>query len=436
MKLRAELPGSIDLLEVHRQAPERYPFLLQSAAGHPQSGRYDLLFGFPGQRLSGRDGFARLTAEWLNARCEPDPELPFLGGWFLLLGYEAATDLEPRLRLPPSPYRLPDFLAVRCTAVMIHDRELSLTHLFAEDDPSQLEAMRNAWSSASSSAPPGEPPAMLVEALQEDLPSAFLQGVGRIQDYLLAGDCFQVNLSRGWRGRLRPGIDATTVYRALRRHNPAPFAGLAQVDGVSVLSSSPERLVQVCGDRVQTRPIAGTRPRGQGDNDQALRVQLIGSLKERAEHVMLIDLERNDLGRVCRPGSVEVSELMDLESYAHVHHIVSNVRGRLRDGVGPGDILAAVFPGGTITGCPKVRSMEIIAELERVGRGPYTGSMGYLSRCGRLDSNILIRSLVIQDGQVSLRAGAGIVADSVAELELAETRIKARGLLLALGAGV
>jgi anthranilate synthase component 1 len=148
---------------------------------------------------------------------------------------------------------------------------------------------------------------------------------------------------------------------------------------------------------------------------------------------MLIDLERNDLGRVCVPGSVEVSELMCIESYTHVHHIVSNVRGRLRAGVGPGEVLRAVFPGGTITGCPKVRAMEIIAELEGVGRGPYTGAMGYLSRCGRMDSNILIRSLVCEDGKVGLRAGAGIVADSQPLSELAETRAKARGLLLALG---
>lgn len=434
MKLRAELSGFIDLLEVHRQSPERFPFLLQSVAAHPQSGRFDLLFGFPGERLSGPDGMARLTSEWDRARCEADPDLPFLGGWFLLLGYEAAGYLEPRLRLPPSPYRLPDFLAVRCTAAMIYDRELGLTHLYAEADASQLEVMRQALLRASAPVPAADPPASLVESLQEDAPETFLQGVAQIQAYLRAGDCFQVNLSRAWRGVLRVGIDTVAVYRRLRQHNPAPFAGLVEVDGVSVLSSSPERLIQVGEGQVQTRPIAGTRPRGQGDDDQALRAQLIGSLKERAEHVMLIDLERNDLGRVCQPGSIEVSELMVLESYAHVHHIVSNVRGRLRQGVGPGDILAAVFPGGTITGCPKVRSMEIIAELEGVGRGPYTGSMGYLSRCGRMDSNILIRSLVIQDGQVTLRAGAGIVADSVAELELAETRVKARGLLLALGA--
>jgi anthranilate synthase component 1 len=185
---------------------------------------------------------------------------------------------------------------------------------------------------------------------------------------------------------------------------------------------------------VQTRPIAGTRPRDPDPAaDRALQQQLLASAKERAEHIMLIDLERNDLGRVCEPGSVAVSELMALESYAHVHHIVSNVRGRLRADAGPGAVLRAVFPGGTITGCPKVRAMEIIAELEGVGRGAYTGAMGYLSRDGRMDLNILIRSLVCEEGRATLRAGAGIVADSKPDAELAETRAKARGLLQAFG---
>jgi anthranilate synthase component 1 len=189
----------------------------------------------------------------------------------------------------------------------------------------------------------------------------------------------------------------------------------------------------VRGDDASTRPIAGTRPRIGGDDDAARLRELIGHPKERAEHVMLIDLERNDLGRVCVPGSVVVDELMTLESYAHVHHIVSNVRGTLRANVTPGAVIRAVFPGGTITGCPKVRTMEIIAELERVGRGAYTGALGYLNRGGDLDLNILIRSLTMQGNALRFRAGAGIVADSVAGQELDETRAKARGLLRALG---
>jgi anthranilate synthase component 1 len=200
-----------------------------------------------------------------------------------------------------------------------------------------------------------------------------------------------------------------------------------------VVSASPERLVSVRGDLVETRPIAGTRPRFAGHEDDSARIrELIGNPKERAEHVMLIDLERNDLGRVCVPGSVEVDELMTVESYAHVHHIVSNVRGRLRTDATPGDVIRAVFPGGTITGCPKVRCMQIIAELEGVGRGAYTGAMGWLNRDGDLDLNILIRSAEVEGSTLRFRTGAGIVADSDPQRELEETRAKARGMLQAL----
>jgi len=443
MNLRAEIAGSIDLFEVHRRWPARYPFLLQSVAGHPQSGRYDILFGCPGAALSHSvaagdgDFFAALSA---TVRAEPagllHPDLPFSGGWFLLLGYEAAQFVEPGLRLPRSPYGLPDALAVRCSTAAIHDRERGTTTLIAERDPAQLEQLRqdvdNYFNNDVQAVDSG-----LISSVEEDPDERFLGGVSRILDYLRAGDIFQANLSRAWQARLCPGQGYAEVYRRLRQRNPAPFAGLACWQGSTVVSSSPERLLQIDGGWAQTRPIAGTRPRGSGAaEDEALKRRLIGNLKERAEHVMLIDLERNDLGRVCEPGSVEVSELMTIESYAHVHHIVSNVRGHLRAGVGPGEALRAVYPGGTITGCPKVRAMEIIAELEGVGRGPYTGAMGYLSRCGRLDTNILIRSLVVEGEQVSFRTGAGIVADSQPQAELAETRAKARGLLLALGAAV
>ncbi|MEO1576741.1 MAG: chorismate-binding protein, partial [Pseudomonadota bacterium] len=246
-------------------------------------------------------------------------------------------------------------------------------------------------------------------------------------------DVYQVNLARAWTAPLRDGVAAIDVYRALCTTNPAPFAGLMRWGETHVLSSSPERLASLSLGRIDTRPIAGTRPRGQEpDHDQALSIQLIEHPKERAEHVMLIDLERNDLGRVCRPGSVRVDEFMVVESYAHVHHIVSNVSGDLEPHVGPGDALRAVYPGGTITGCPKVRCMDIIAELERTPRGAYTGSMGYLNLDGSGDFNILIRTAVVHDAAVSFRAGAGIVADSDPQAELQETRAKARGLHLAL----
>jgi len=274
-----------------------------------------------------------------------------------------------------------------------------------------------------------------------------------VLDYLAAGDVFQVNLSREWRARLAEATAPAALYANLRRANPSPFAGLFQGNDFAVLSSSPERLVEVRGERVQTRPIAGTRARFAGDDDAARTRELVGHPKdraassspakrarelvghpkERAEHVMLIDLERNDLGRIAVPGSVEVDELMSVETYAHVHHIVSNVRARLRAGVTPGAVIRAVFPGGTITGCPKVRCMQIIAELERCGRGAYTGAMGYLNRDGDMDCNILIRTIAQCGRDLRLRAGAGIVVDSDASRELDETRAKARGMLRALG---
>jgi anthranilate synthase component 1 len=256
-----------------------------------------------------------------------------------------------------------------------------------------------------------------------------------VHDYIRDGDVFQVNLSRLWQGRM-DSRSANVLYENLRQNNPAPFAGFMHVQDGAVLSSSPERLVSVRQNRVETRPIAGTRPRGaDSTSDESLQKELIAHPKERAEHVMLIDLERNDLGRICKPGSVQVNENMTIESYAHVHHIVSNITGQLRDDVTPVDVIRAVFPGGTITGCPKVRCMEIIGELEKTARGAYTGSMGYIGHDGSMDLNILIRSIVVEDNTISFRAGAGLVADSIPEKELHETRAKAKGMLMALNGG-
>jgi anthranilate synthase component 1 len=268
---------------------------------------------------------------------------------------------------------------------------------------------------------------------EEEAPEAYLERVRRAQDYIRAGDIYQANLSRHWRAHVDEDFSAAALYRSLRQSNPAPFAAFAQSGDFSILSSSPERLLRIRGRRVDTRPIAGTHPRGAtAEEDRALKQALVSHPKERAEHVMLIDLARNDLGRVCEGGSVRVDEYMALETYTHVHHIVSNVTGELRADVSPVDALRAVFPGGTITGCPKVRCMQIIAELEDSPRGPYTGSLGYLNHDGSGDFNILIRTMSLMGGELEFRAGAGIVADSNPERELAESRAKARGLLLAL----
>ncbi len=283
--------------------------------------------------------------------------------------------------------------------------------------------------------PAPEPEAFEVLGVREENPALYLERVARTLEYICAGDVFQVNLSRAWDIELGATPQAADLYRRLRQSNPAPFAGLASLgEGGTVISSSPEQLVCVRGERVSTRPIAGTSPRGtHASEDRAWSRELPLNPKERAEHVMLIDLERNDLGRICRPGTVRVSEMMRVASYRHVHHLVSNVEGKLRADVGPGEIIRAVFPGGTITGCPKVRTQQIIAELESSPRGAYIGSMGYMNRDGSMDLNILIRTLVQRDRHIQLRAGGGIVADSQPQRELNETRAKAKGLLAMFG---
>ncbi len=448
------IAGARDLLPLAAASPQRYPCLLESAAFEPMRARFDMLLAFPQDSLTQTQGASVRDASgtdhgtsfldalhrvWSAEQVDPSnrtkdisPHLPFRGGWAIFLGYELAGEIEPTVHLPaPEDIRIPTALALRCPAAIVVDRLLEQTWLIAESTyASCLDAMQADLDTeaAVSVAPLGE------STTNEDDPAQFVAGVARIHDYLRQGDVFQVNLSRQWRADFAQAPAPAALYSSLRRANPAPFAGLLQWQDWAIASSSPERLVEVRANLVQTRPIAGTRPRVVGDDETARLRELIGHPKERAEHVMLIDLERNDLGRVCVPGSVTVDELMTLESYAHVHHIVSNVSGRLRAGTTPVDVIRAVFPGGTITGCPKVRCMQIIAELEGVGRGVYTGALGYLNRDGDMDLNILIRSFSLAGSEVRLRAGAGIVADSDATHELTETRAKARGLLRALGA--
>jgi anthranilate synthase component I len=445
------------LLALHAASPQLYPALFESAAGGEPLGRssascaggireslrsrrFDILFAHPTGQLVASSTSERflpaLDRWWQRERVPVSSDnacrLPFMGGWLVYLGYELAGQIEPRLRLP-QPVVGPIAQAIRVPAAVVHEHESGGCWIVAEPDAADLIpriASDLRCVTRLSDATQG----LVESSLVEDHPRQYLQAVERALEYIGAGDVYQANLSRGWRATLRPGVQPHQIYRRLRQTNPGPFSGVAQLDGISVISSSPERLASVRDGLVTTRPIAGTRPRGADPAaDLALARELHAHPKERAEHVMLIDLERNDLGRVCEAGTVSVDEFMTIESYSHVHHIVSNVRGRLRADVTPGNVLAAVFPGGTITGCPKVRCMEIIAELEGVPRGAYTGSLGYLNRDGSLDMNILIRSLQLHGRELSLRAGAGIVADSIAERELEETRAKARGVLRALG---
>jgi len=430
------LHGPVDLARLHRQYPRRYPFLLQSTARAGALGRFDILFAFPQEELVAGDGpFLESLDEWFvrERRDALETHLPFTGGWFLYLGYELAGEIETGLTLPADPL-LPRAFAVRCPVALVRDNEAGTTFVVHEPEyQTDADVVRHDVSMLPPTGEPGSIRQYGSLSITEDDPRAFTTAVHRAKAYIAAGDVYQANLSRCWLAQVDDRVTPDDLYASLCGQNPAPFAGIARWRDTAIISSSPERLLRIRGGRASTRPIAGTRPRSEDHAiDESLSADLFANPKERAEHVMLIDLGRNDLGRVCEPGSVIVDEPMVLESYAHVHHIVSNVSGELRDDVLPGEAIAAVFPGGTITGCPKVRCMEIISELEQAPRGAYTGSFGYLNRDGSLDLNILIRTMVMQQNRVTLRAGSGIVADSEPQAELDETRAKAKGLIRAL----
>jgi anthranilate synthase component 1 len=438
--------------------PQRYPVLFDSSSGG-DLGRWSVLAALPlgalwqdpdGLHVSGSAprlpaqtgaGFLeRLESWWQGGRLEHTPPagtpaLPFHGGFVVYLDYEMAAEIEPQLSLPPAPSE-PRAFALRIRAALLYDHLSGRGYAVAESgatDGLDILAADAAAAAAPGEADPLAWPAPQVRAVAEEDPRRFRTRVEAALEYIRAGDVYQANLSRPWRVELAPGTSPAAVYERLRRANPAPFAAWAQFQGHTLLSSSPERLVRVRAGRVDTRPIAGTRPRSRTPGgDLTETTALMASAKERAEHVMLLDLERNDLGRVCRGGSVRVDEFMITESYAHVHHIVSSVSGELRTAISPIQVLRAVFPGGTITGCPKFRCMQLIAALEGEGRGAYTGTLGYIGHDGAMDFNILIRTLTCANDVLCFRAGAGIVADSDWQQELAETRAKARGLLAAL----
>ncbi len=421
-----------DLVGLQASNPQRYPglFLSSGDAG------WDVLFAFPqdGAPIHAADGIRALQqhpAMCLRPEPQPDPGLPFSGGWLCALGYELGGLFEPSAGRAEDDSGFPLAWLVRIPAAILFDRASKRCLLMAEAGHSRLlDLMQHDL--AETLPPLPTVPDLL--ALHEDQPDGFLAGVARVQDYIRAGDVFQVNLSRGWQARFAAPVPAASLFSRLMQKNPAPFSALLRMDEWAIVSSSPERLVRLTREGVlETRPIAGTHPRSDDPaEDAALRARLQAHPKERAEHVMLVDLERNDLGRVCEAGSVRVAALMEVASYRHVHHIESTVCGTLRRGVSVFDVLRAVFPGGTITGCPKVRTMQIIRELEQAPRRGYTGSVGYINRDGSFDFNILIRSFLLRGRELSFRAGAGIVADSVASRELEETRAKARGLLRAL----
>ena len=405
----------------------RYPFLLESV-NHNENNRYSILFAFPGDNIvlknfSDFDFLKELQDKSKSTIL--DSELPFIGGWFVYLSYELIGQIESTLASKLHKSTLPIAYAVQVPSAIIVDHKLDKTFIIDQDNnQSRINSILSDIKLLNKT-----PTQRIKGSQSEEVENKFIDGVKSSLDYIVAGDVFQVNLSRKWQYQLTETTDSAIIYNALKKVNPAPFSALIQYENFSIISSSPERLFSVNDKTLETRPIAGTHPRGKGDLDKTQKNNLINHPKEIAEHVMLLDLERNDMGRVCEYGSVFVNEIMTLETYPFVHHIVSNIKGKLRDNVGIKGIVRALFPGGTITGCPKVRCMEIINELEQMPREAYTGSVGYISQNGKMDFNILIRSFIHEGDALSFRAGAGIVYDSIPKKELAETRHKAAGLL-------
>ncbi|MFC1588777.1 aminodeoxychorismate synthase component I [Pseudomonadota bacterium] len=449
------LANHLDLTALCKHKPEQYPYALVSTSSSEARlrDRYDIVFAYPQESLTlNKNQLLSFTGEipldsnkgfldtfnswWQKEKIEPQySDLPFTGGWFVYLAYEIAVEIEPTLNLPEadelaSNNNIPVAVARRCPAAIIVDHLENTITAVAEDKFShlldQIEADINDAARNSNSFIPLE---INCSAINEADEAPYLQQVQRIKQYIYDGDIFQANLSRLWLIDLEEDVNDVDIFNALSASNPGSFAAYVRLGGATLISSSPERLVRAKNNVVETRPIAGTRPRSSTTDDTATSKELLEHPKEQAEHIMLIDLERNDLGRVCKPGSVKVDELMALESYQHVHHIVSNVQGVIKDELTPIDVIKAVFPGGTITGCPKVRCMEILSEMEGEQRGAYTGSLGYINRDGSMDLNILIRTMVRAGNRISFRAGGGIVADSDPQRELEETRAKAKGLV-------
>jgi anthranilate synthase component 1 len=425
-------------------------FLLESAEQGQRVGRWSFI-GYKPRRLvrwdlaDGGDPYAIAAAEVSRQRQAPLPGLPpFAGGAVGFFGYDCVRAVE---RLPePNP----DALGLPDMALMLSDVIVAFDHLkhettvlanaYVEEDGGIDAAYARAVESirevrerlagplprADRAGPHSEP------RFEPNMPrEAFEAMVARIIEYVHAGDAFQVVPSQRWSAEVP--MEPFSLYRGLRHVNPSPYMYFLDFEDFQLVGASPEPLLTVSGRRASTRPIAGTRPRGAtADEDRAIAEDLLADPKERAEHVMLVDLGRNDLGRVCEYGSVEVESFMAVETYSHVVHIVSNVAGTLRADVGAVDALRSMLPAGTLSGAPKVRAMEIIDELEPVKRGAYGGAVGWLSYTGELDTCICIRTVVVADGVAHVQAGGGTVADARPDYEYEESRSKARGVVRAI----
>jgi para-aminobenzoate synthetase component I len=434
------------------------PAILAGGAGFGEAGRWTILAAYPRLVFEANDRqwslrsdtgsfetgqgdpleeLARLAQRFGLAETgeEDDPDAcPFRGGMIGFLGYDLAPFIERLPRKADRDSRLPDLrMALYDTAVTIDHltgkvalRAWDLTDEGREATERRCRFWRRALRSAIESPRPVRTSKVgpLASNFARD---AYLEGVRRALEYIAAGDVFQVNLAQ--RFTASGTVEPLDLFLRLREASPAPFSAFLHWRDLAVVSASPEWFYQTRGDLVVTRPIKGTRPRGiDAEEDRRLAAELAASAKDRAELTMIVDLERNDLGRVCRYGSVRVIDPLAVESFAQVHHLVATVEGRLRDGLGPVDVIRAVFPGGSITGAPKIRAMEIIDELEPTRRSLYTGAIGYLSRGGTSGFNIAIRTMLVEGNRVSYQVGGGIVADSDPQAEYEETMHKGRGL--------
>jgi anthranilate synthase component I len=464
--LTRELPGDLltPVATYLALGNRPYSYLLESMQGGERWGRYSFI-GLPARevlRIRGKqvcvevDGKAVLNLEstdpmgWLRAhtariKVQPNPALPrFSGGYVGYFGYDCVRYFEPRLKAEkPDPLGTPDVLLMQSDELVVFDSQRATLTLVVHADPASKKDLARAQARldqieaqlASPQELPLHRPTGHHQADESDFVSsfgeaAFKRAVDRIKDYIAAGDVMQVVPSQ----RLSTPFTAEPValYRALRRLNPSPYLYCLHLDDHHVVGSSPEILVRVENGEVTVRPIAGTRVRGATpEQDRALEDELLADPKEIAEHLMLIDLGRNDVGRVAQTGKVRVTEKMLIERYSHVMHIVSNVTGQLKPGTDALAALAATFPAGTLSGAPKVRAMEIIDELEPVKRGIYGGAVGYLGWDGNMDTAIAIRTAVVKDGQLHVQAGAGVVADSDPQSEWNETMSKARAVMRA-----
>lgn len=462
-----EVPGAVSLSFIAQKiCAQPASFWLDSSLGHPEYGRYSFWGWDPFLVFESKDGEIKITTGSQSRKLRAHPfellrefftyyylpqnpaPFPFPAGVAGYFAYDLCHHLEVLPRQSRDDLNLPDCWLGFYDRILVYDRALGKLFLTSTGLPEETEKRRSQRARARMGEAlaligTGSPVRAKDKCFGREIPAVtsnftretFCEAVAKAREYIFAGDIFQVNLAQRFQAPLT--VPPFTLYQRLRKINPVPFAAYLNLPAVVVASASPERFLRLSGRAVETRPIKGTRPRGADpETDRLFREELWQSTKDRAELAMIVDLERNDLGRVCEIGSVQVPRLYALEEYASVFHLVATIVGTLAPGRDFIDCLKATFPGGSITGAPKIRAMEIIDELEPVQRGIYTGSLGYLSFTNTAaDLNIVIRTFVIKDNMVYFHAGGGIVADSVPELEYEETLAKAKALIQAVQGG-